>query len=102
MVNLANRQHIRNWFALGCGLFGIWELLRAVDYAMGAFDIITGWYRPPTGTTFAGAVLQILGHFFLALWLLGSATKLAAFWYPDTANDNVSDKNDSDSKTTTT
>ncbi len=102
MVNLANRQHIRNWFALGCGLFGIWELLRAVDYAMGAFDIITGWYRPPIGTTFAGAVLQILGHFFLALWLLGSATKLAAFWYPDTANDNVSDKNDSDSKTTTT
>src|SRR5439155_7482102 len=45
MVNLANRQHIRNWFALGCGLFGIWELLRAADYAMGAFDIITGWYR---------------------------------------------------------
>ena len=69
---------------------------------MGAFDIVTGWYRPPTGTTFAGAVLHILGHFFLALWLLGSATKLAAFWYPDTANDNVSDKNDSDSKTTTT
>jgi len=87
---------------LGCGLFGIWELLRAADYAMGAFDIVTGWYRPPTGTTFAGAVLHILGHFFLALWLLGSATKLAAFWYPDTANDNVSDKNDSDSKTTTT
>ena len=102
MVNLANRQHIRNWFALGCGLFGIWELLRAADYAMGAFDIVTGWYRPPTGTTFAGGVLHILGHFFLALWLLGSATKLAAFWYPDTANDNVSDKNDSDSKTTTT
>jgi len=87
---------------LGCGLFGIWELLRAADYAMGAFDIVTGWYRPPTGTTFAGGVLHILGHFFLALWLLGSATKLAAFWYPDTANDNVSDKNDSDSKTTTT
>src|SRR5947199_8289723 len=65
MVNLANRQHIRNWFALGCGLFGIWELLRAADYAMGAFDIITGWYRPPAGTTFAGAVLHILGHFFL-------------------------------------
>ena|SRR5206468_12919831 len=102
MVNLANRQHIRDWFALGCGLFGIWELLRAADYAMGAFDIVTGWYRPPTGTTFAGGVLHILGHFFLALWLLGSATKLAAFWYPDTANDNVSDKNDSDSKTTTT
>ncbi len=100
MVNLANRQHIRDWFAPGCGLFGIWELLRAADYVMGAFDIITGWYRPPTGTTFAGAVLHILGHFFLALWLLGSATKLAAFWYPDTANDKVSDKNDS--KTTTT
>src|SRR5439155_22823847 len=32
---------------------------------MGAFDIITGWYRPPAGTTFAGAVLHILGHFFL-------------------------------------
>ena len=99
---MANRQRIRDWFALGCGLFGIWELLRAADYAMGAFDIVTGWYRPPTGTTFAGGVLHILGHFFLALWLLGSATKLAAFWYPDTANDNVSDKNDSDSKTTTT
>ena len=100
MVNLANRQHIRDWFAPGCGLFGIWESLRAADYVMGAFDNITGWYRPPTGTTFAGAVLHILGHFFLALWLLGSATKLAAFWYPDTANDKVSDKNDS--KTTTT
>src|SRR5436190_3784466 len=65
MVNLANRQHIRNWFALGCGLFGIWELLRAADYAMGAFDIVTGWYRPPTGTTFAGGYFTFSAIFFL-------------------------------------
>src|SRR5437867_12587788 len=65
MVNLANRQHIRDWFALGCGLFGIWESLRAADYAMGAFDIITGWYRPPTGPRLLGRYFTFSAIFFL-------------------------------------
>ena len=45
-------------------------------------------------------MLHTIGHFFLGLSLLASATKLAAFWYPDTANDKTSDENDSDSNTT--
>ena len=96
---MANRQHIRDWFAVGCGLFGIWELLRAAYSGMLASDIINGWYRT-TGYTFAGEMLFTIGHFFLGLWLLASARKLAAFWYPDTANDNASDQNASDSNTT--
>jgi hypothetical protein len=65
MVNSANRQHIRDWFALGCGLFGIWELLRTADSIKTAFDIINGWYRT-TGGMFAGAMLHAIGYFFLA------------------------------------
>ena len=96
---MANKQHIRDWFALGCGLFGIWELLRAVDSLILAFNLINGWYRS-TGYTFPGEMLYAIGHFFLGLALLASATKLAAFWYPDTGHDKASDQNDSDSKTT--
>jgi hypothetical protein len=96
---MTNRQHIRDWFALGCGLFGIWELLRAADSVMAAFNLINGWYRSPA-YTFAGQMLYTIGHFFLGLSLLASATKLAAFWYPDTANDKPSDQNDSDSDAT--
>jgi hypothetical protein len=101
-MNSANRQHIRDWFAVGCGLFGIWEVLRAADSLMFAFDLINGWYSPsrPTGYTVAGEVLYAIGHFFLGLALLASATKLAAFWYPDTANDKGSNEDDSDSNTT--
>ena len=96
---MANKQHIRDWFTLGCGLFGIWELLRAADAVMAAFNIINGFYRSPA-YTFAGEMLYAIGHFFLGLLLLGSATKLAAFWYPDATDDKASDQNDSDSNKT--
>jgi hypothetical protein len=99
MLKLADRQHIRDWFVLGCGLFGIWELLRAADWVISAFDIMTGLYRPTTGTTLPGAMVHALCHAFLALWLLASATKLAAFWYPDMPpDDKVSDERESDAK----
>jgi hypothetical protein len=80
MVNLTNRQHIRDWFALGYGLFGIWELLRAADWGISASDIMTGLYWPTTGSTRSGAMVHAVAHVFLALWLLASATKLATFW----------------------
>jgi|ERR1043166_5961508 hypothetical protein len=96
---MASRQHIRDWFALGCGLFGIWQLLRAADSMMFAFQLINGWYRT-TAYTFAGEMLYAVGHFFLGLSLLASATKLATFWYPDTPNKKASDQNDSHSNTT--
>jgi hypothetical protein len=100
MVNLANRQHIRDWFALGCGLFGIWELLRAADWGISAFDIMTGLYRPTTASTLSGAMVHAVAHVFLAVWLLASATKLAAFWYPDTPpDDKGSSEKESDTKT---
>ena len=82
MVNLTNRQHIIDWFAVGCRLFGIWELLRAADWVMSAFDIMTGLYRPTTGIALSGAMVHAVARVFLALWLLASARKLAAFWYP--------------------
>ena len=96
---MANRQRIRDWFALGCGLFGIWQLLRAADSVMFAFQLTCGWYRT-TAYTFAGETVYAIGHFFLGLSLLASATKLAAFWYPDTANKKGSDQNDSHSNAT--
>jgi hypothetical protein len=78
MVNTTNRQHIRDWFALGCGLLGIWELLRAADYVISAFDIINGFWRTTT-ITFAGNMVHAICLFFLGLALLASGTKLAAF-----------------------
>ena len=100
MANSANRQQIRDLFDLGCGLLGIWELLRAADYAMSAFDIISGFYRSRE-ITFAGNMVHAIGLFFLGLALLGSGTKLAAFWFPDTPNDKVPDEKDSDPNRTT-
>src|SRR5439155_5722917 len=57
MVNLANRQHIRDWFALGCGLFGIWELLRAAD---------TRWVRSTSSQVGIGLQLEprLVGRYF--------------------------------------
>src|SRR5882724_7511960 len=83
MVNSPDRQRIREWFILGCGLIGILQLLRAAEYVMTAFDISIGYYRPAAGSTFGGAMLHTFGHFFLALWLMGGAPKIAAFFYPD-------------------
>jgi len=47
MAKPTNRQHIRDWFALGCGLFGSWELLLAAHWVIRALDIMTGLYRLP-------------------------------------------------------
>jgi hypothetical protein len=96
---MANKQHLRDWFAVGCGLFGIWELLRAVESVIFAFNLVNGWYRSTT-YTFAGEMLFAIAHFFLGLSLLASAKKLAAFWYPDMAKDKASDQNNSDCNTT--
>src|ERR1043166_3630488 len=89
---MASRQHIRDWFALGCGLFGIWQLLRAADSMMFAFQLINGWYRT-TAYTFAGEMLYAVGHFFLGLSLLASETSLAPFWYQDPPKKKASEKN---------
>jgi len=100
MVEPTNRQHTRDWFALGCGLLGIWELLRAADSVMFAFNVINGWYRTNTTYTFAGEMLFTIGHFLLGLSLLASATKLAAFWYPDLpSDDKVAEQKESETKT---
>jgi hypothetical protein len=100
MVNLTNRQHIRDWFAFGSGLFGIWELLRAADWVISAVDIMTGLYRPTTGITLSGAMVHAVARVFLALWLLASARKLVTFWYPDTPpDDKGSSEKESDTKT---
>jgi len=95
MAKPTNRQHIRDWFALGCGLFGIWELLLAAHWGIRAVGIMTRLYRS-TSPTLPGAMLHAFCHGFLALWLLASATKLAAFWYPDVpSDDKVADEKES-------
>ena len=96
---MANKRHIIDWFALGCSLFGIWELLRAVESVIFAFNLLNGWYRS-NAYTFAGEMLFAIAHIFLGLSLLATATKLAAFWYPDTASDKAPDEDNSDSNTT--
>jgi hypothetical protein len=101
MAKPTDKQHIRDWFALGCGLFGIWELLLAAHWMISALDIMTGLYRSTSpGTTLPGAMVNAVCHGFLALWLLASARKLAAFWYPDMpSDDKVADEKESETKT---
>jgi hypothetical protein len=71
---------IMNWFTVAIRVFGIWALIKAFEYALTGFDIVTGMYRPNYEYTLGGAMTHMFGFFFLGGLLLRFAPKIAAFF----------------------
>src|SRR6266478_2950535 len=68
-----------NWLTLIIRALGIWALIKAFEYALTGFDIVTGMYRPNYEYTLGGAMTHMFGFFFLGVLLLRYAPKIAAF-----------------------
>jgi|ERR671936_1813797 hypothetical protein len=75
---------VKEWFTLGCRLFGMWQLLVAASYVISAFNIAAKFYPPGSSLaySFGGYMVHVFAHFFLAAWLLKGAPKIADFFYP--------------------
>ena len=72
----------RDYFTLGLRLFGIWQLIDAVEFFFTAFSVVTDLYHTTTAAP-GYWMLAIFVHFFLAVWLLKFAPATARFFYPD-------------------
>jgi uncharacterized membrane protein (UPF0182 family) len=67
-----------NWFTLAIRVLGVWALVKAFEYALTGFDIVTGMYRPNFEYTLGGAMTHMFGFFFLGALLVRYAPKIAA------------------------
>jgi hypothetical protein len=67
-----------NWLTLTIRAFGVWALIKAFEYTLTGFDIVTGMYRPNYEYTLGGAMTHMFGFFFLGALLLRCAPKIAA------------------------
>ena len=72
----------KEYFVVGIRLFGLWELLRAVDYAVECFDRLAGYFEART-TTVGADLTHGLTFLVLGLFLLGNAPQIAGFFQAD-------------------
>ena len=71
----------RSLFIAGVRLFGVWEMLRCIDYALECFDLKVGFYHSNL-TTVGATYTHMLAYFVVSLFLLGEAPRIANFFYP--------------------
>ncbi len=67
-------------FTIVLRIFGIWALLKTVDYWLEAFDIVTKLYRP-THDTMGSCLTHIIVYFILGLYLLRGAPTVVQLLY---------------------
>ena len=72
----------RDIFILALRIIGIWELTRAVDYFVEAFDVSTRLYRPSV-TTIGASYTHLLVYLAVGLYLLSGAPQLVRRIYGD-------------------
>ena len=100
MATSGDKIPAKEWFALGCRLFGMWQLLVAATYVISAFNVAAKFYPPGSslGYSFGAYMVHVFAHFFLAAWLLKGAPKIADFFYaPPRSEEKTPDEKPSDS-----
>ena len=71
MATSGDKIPAKEWFTLGCRLFGMWQLLVAATYVISAFNVAAKFYPPGSslGYSFGAYTVHVFAHFFLAAWL---------------------------------
>ena len=70
----------REYFVVGIRLFGVWEMLRAVDYALECFDMHLGFFRSRDMAVEA-TYTHWLSYLLIGLILLGFAPRIASIFH---------------------
>lgn len=72
-------------FVTGVRLFGVWQLLQVVEYAVGAFNHVVGFYAE-RNTAVESYYTIGSAHLVVGLYLLAGAPQVVSFFYPPAAD----------------
>jgi hypothetical protein len=85
LVNPPLNIRSKGIFKMAMRVIGVWELVRAFDYWIEAFDIYAGYFTPTT-TTIGSCFTHVAVYLVLAVYLLLGAPHIVRSIYSESSN----------------